>query len=328
MISSNIIWQSIPKIRFPVNVDLFPKNSSRRPLTFFIIASMLPDDYKNAILKDYRQKFVANILIFEIRQPSPARLKAACKKRHSSKYSRKDDPLLIAFFGESGNQDACLKAIGNCDLDRFKPLGSFIKGKTTNPFDEIVEMVAWLIDFEPRPYDPKIDYSQFPIILPHLPPDQIIEPDPEDPDEDQPSPEPTGTEPEKEKRDNKKIILTITILVTLGMVFYWIWPHKPSSPPVPQKCMYWADDHYEPIDCNQKIENVQVLALDSEQVLHLKKISRPDTITANAIGSVWYVRYRGRYEYFTDSGLYPPDQQYRLRPITPGVIRDHIPAIP
>ncbi|HEX3935822.1 MAG TPA: hypothetical protein VHW43_14165 [Puia sp.] len=90
--------------------------------------------------------------------------------------------------------------------------------------------------------------------------------------------------------------------------------------------MFWADDHYQPVSCNQKLGDTVIIALDSEKLAHFRKITRPDTITDAAIGHVWYVRYRGAYEFYTTGGYHPLDPNLRLRPITNFIITRHIPV--
>lgn len=128
-------------------------------------------------------------------------------------------------------------------------------------------------------------------------------------------------------------MLTITISIAFGMVVFLTWPYKPIKPPKypltgNEACMYWDEDHYQPVSCNQKIENVQVIALDTAILKKAHKITRPDTITLNAIGSVWYVKYRGELEYYTDSGSHPLDPNLRLKPITAYMIRKYIHPAP
>jgi hypothetical protein len=293
---------------------------------------MLPVDYTNAVLEDYHQKKAVDALPFDMRQLSPASLKAACLEVCRDKYSKKDESLLKAFFENGSDQETFLAIIDNCGIDKFRPLVYFLKKKTTKPDDKVVELVAWLINFKDRPYDPKKDYSKRPGVIqgtPQGPPiDVITGPNPSGSGEPQEGPQPTVIEPAKKKQKNKKIVLTIMILATLGMVAYWAEYSKPVPPVGLQRCMYWAEDHYQPVDCEKKIENTQVIALDTEKVLHFRKITRPDTITTSARGSVWYGRYRGNYEYYTDSGFHPLDPNLRLKPISEYIISRHVPANP
>jgi len=303
--------------------------------SFLILVEMLPPVYTKAVLEEYRRKEAANALPFGMKQLSPASLKAACQEVRRGKYARKDEPLLKAFFGEGANEEACLKAIDACEIDRFRPLVNFLKEKTTRPDDRVVELVAWLIDFKDRPYNYIVDYAKVSGIPLGLTLEAAIEPGPDEPGASEAGSKQTASKPEKKRWESKKLILSIAVIAIFGIVIYRIRPGTPGkqpfgsvAPPAPQACMYWADDHYQPINCSQKVENVQLIALDSEKVLHFKKITRPDTITANAKGLVWYVRYRGNYEYYTDSGFHPIDPQLRLKPITDYIIGRHVPATP
>jgi hypothetical protein len=44
-------------------------------------------------------------------------------------------------------------SIRKFDTDKFKPLGNFIKRNTADTEDKNVELLAWLIGYEPRPYE-------------------------------------------------------------------------------------------------------------------------------------------------------------------------------
>jgi len=284
---------------------------SKKSDSFLILAEMLPPVYTNAVLADYHKKSEKNDLPVDMKQLSPASLKAACLDVCRARYgTREDQALLRAFFDGAADQKACLQAIEVHDINKFKPLVSLLRGKTKRPDDKIVELVAWLIDFNDRPYNPRKNY-------------------PEDPErkhaemETPPTP-PIVREGAKKKR-RRRIIFVITITIALGMTVYSIRPHKSSAPIVigHQACMFWDEDHYQPISC-QPHGDTLVTPLDSEKLAHFRKITRPDTITTNSIGSLWYVRYRKTYEFYTDSGDHPIDPQWRLRPITEYIIRNHI----
>jgi hypothetical protein len=284
---------------------------SKESNTLLILAEMLPPVYTNAVLADYHKKREKNDLPVDMKQLSPASLKAACKEVCRTRYgTREDQALLRAFFDGAADQKACLQAIDDHDINTFKPLVNLLKGKTKKPDDKIVELAAWLIDFKDRPYDYRKDYS-IDAERKHAekegrPTQPIVQ---------------AGTKKEKRRR----IIFVITITIALGMTVYWPLSNKSHAPIVigHQACMFWNEDHYEPISCQPNGETV-VIALDSEKLVHFRKITRPDTITANSIRSVWYVHYRKTYEFYTDSGYHPIDPQLRLLPITDYIIRNHI----
>lgn len=290
---------------------------------------MLPPEYTKAVLAEYRQKTVANTLPIDMRQLSPAGFKAACLEVCRERYSRKDEFILKAFFGEGSEQENCLRAIARRDIDKFRPLVNFFKGKTTKPDGKIVELAAWLIDFNPRPYDPRIKYvidqDTTPVSPQDSPANITIEIPQIQSGKIDDAPRSTSSEVEEKGKKRKKIILVITITVAVAMTIYWMRPNKPPAPVYigHQACMFWDEDHYQIIPCQQHGDTM-VVALDSNKLVHFRKITQPDTITTNAIGTIWYVRYRKEYEFYTADGFHPIDPTLRLRPITEYIIRNHI----
>jgi len=290
---------------------------------------MLPPDYVEAVLAEYRKKKAAGKLPFDMKQLSPARFKAACLEVRGERYDRKDEKLLKAFFKEAADQKACLQAIDRCKIDIFKPLINFLKEKTSTPADDKhIELLAWLVDFKDRPCEPLKKYPSDEITAnpsQDVSIREALEARLEEPDEKEGSnPVPSGSNKIQGKR--KRIVLTLATLAAIGAIVLWVVTRKASTPFLNghEACMYWTEDHYQPVSCSQKMENVQVIALDSEMVLHFRKITRPDTITDKAIGYVWYVRYRKDYEFYTADGFHPIDPTLRLRPITEYIIRNHI----
>jgi hypothetical protein len=290
---------------------------------------MLPPEYTKAVLAEYRRKTAANTLPIDMRQLSPAGFKAACLEVCRERYNRKDEFILKAFFGEGSDQENCLRAIARRDIDKFRPLVNFLKGRTTKPDGKIVELAAWLIDFNLRPYDPQIKYVINPDTISvspqRAPANGTIEiPQAESGEIDDAS-RSTSSEVRKKGKKRKKITLVITITVAVAMIIYLVRTNKPLAPVYigHQACMFWNEDHYQPISC-QPHGDTMVVALDSNRLVHFRKITQPDTITANAIGTIWYVRYRKDYEFYTADGYHPIDPNLWLRPITEYIIRNHI----
>lgn len=274
-------------------------------------------------------------LSMHILQLSPGSIKDACLEACRERtFDPKDARVLKAFFQTGNDQQTFLIAIGDLPTDKYKPVINFLRGKTKNPEDKVVELVAWLVDFTPRPYNPSIDYSKIPqsrraietpieALSGEL--DKIKNgPGPISPEPIKDRPQPTSLDVEKKKRKRRRIIIAITISIAFGMPAYVVWLRKPSPPLIDgQACMFWAGDHYQPIRCNERVENVQVIALDTAILYHLQKITRPDTITTNAAEHIWYARYRGNYEFYTAPGYHPLDPNLRLRPASAGIIIHH-----
>jgi hypothetical protein len=289
-------------------------------------------DYKSLVVQDYQKKRVDNILHSGLIDPSPARLRDACLEICRDRYSDKDERTLKEFFGQGSDKAACLRAIERLEAAKFKPLAKFLNKLTGNTERKNIELLAWLVDFKGRPFE----YGK-----------KYIPPDPKNSQDKSQGPSseltikvqeneagqkgdkilnPTPSGQERVNKRSRRLIVTITISVAFGMIVYLLWINKPSTPVVTgrEACMFWAHDHYQPVSCSMKLENTLVIGLDSEMIAHFKKINRPDTITLNAIGSVWYVKYRGTIEFYTDSGFHPIDPNLRLKPITAYIIRKYI----
>jgi hypothetical protein len=314
-------------------------------------------DYSMLIFRYYEKLKAANKLPVDLIEPKPARLRDLCLIVCSERFDRKDETTLKNFFGNSGDREACLKAIEHYEIDRFKPLITYLGDPSVKTHTKNVELLAWLIDFQPRPFDYRMKYvvneTETPAIGASPNETQGLEAEPAVPAV---NPDPRSTSPsEKEqvvqpgppvqigetpsqatfrrgrtmKTTKRVVALTTIIIVLVSIGFYELWRPSPKTyPPIPpgsQGCMFWAEDHYQPIPCNMKLGDTLVIALDSEKLVHFRKITRPDTISDNARGSVWYVRYRGNYEFYTSDGYHPIDPQLRLRPITPFIIAKHVP---
>jgi len=272
--------------------------------------------YTKLVLRDYRQKRETSGFPLELREPTPGRLRDECLAVCNKRYDRKDEDALQKFFEDAHDKKTCLQSIERFDLDKFKPLVKFLRESTATTESKNIELLAWLIDFKGRPWD---------LTAPEPDADELA--DPTDVAEGRDTHETTG--PEEKTSYVRKIVIVFTVTITLAaVVFYWFPSHNtfPPIPPGTQACMFWAEDHYQPVPCNEKLGDTVVIALDSEKLMRFRKITRPDTITLAAIGHVWYVRFRGDYEFYTSGGFHPLDPNLRLRPVTAYIISRHVPA--
>ena len=93
-------------------------------------------------------------------------------------------------------------------------------------------------------------------------------------------------------------------------------------------CMYWTGDHYEVIACNEKSSHIRnKIPFDAVEKTYLKKITRPDTLTENDLGKVWYFKTNGSLELFTAKGRYPLDTNRILKPLSQYMYITYMPKI-
>jgi len=179
-----------------------------------------------------------------------------------------------------------------------------------------IELLAWLIDYQPRPFRSTLPLNQDD----HPDPN----PDPEIPKEQDPSKEPIPpTKPKppaliwKEwiKKHQKE---TALVLLLLGLILFLLMKMPPKK-----QCMYWSGDHYEAVDCNRQLFGAQSIALDTFKLNHFKRITKPDTMTAYSVGKVWYVKIEAVPDCFTTDGNHPLHPGRELKKLTLTVLREH-----
>jgi hypothetical protein len=296
---------------------------------------MLFADYQSLVLQEYARKKASGDLSHRMTRLTPAKFKEECEAVCAQRYDRKDEKTLEEFFDAGGDKMVILRAIKRCHPDKFRPLVNVLKGKTRLPDEKIIELLAWLIDFKPRPYELGRNYDAIQDI-----PDKEQDEVPINKDEKVKEvgvahgsaqgrgkvlPAPGITAKTIAGFGKGKIVMGAIVLAAVVGVIYWARSRSSTAGMTgPQACMFWAADHYQPITCGQRHGDALVIPLDSEKLVHFRKITRPDTITENAEGSVWYVIYRGVYEYYTSRGYHPIDTNLRLRPLKDFVLLKHL----
>lgn len=213
---------------------------------------------------------------------------------------------VLRFFSDDGTKQ------GKLDIDKFKPVQRFLLGQTSEPTNRVVELIAWLIDFQPRPFEAwrnnKLSGGE-----------KKNKEDKKLPTDGETKDIPPQEQPEKEiKGEPQKVAKKLNfiqrtgIVATLGLIMgvaYW------KGVP-PDGCMYWTGTEYEAVDCDAQIPNTQILALNQQKLDHFKKITLPDTMTFNSLNKVWYSKINNEVEFFTTKGKHPLKTDRTLKPIT------------
>lgn len=111
-------------------------------------------DYIKLILRDYQKKSAQHALSSRLSLPTTAKLREACMEVLSNgRCSQKDARILGDVFGGGNDPKAILDNLENYKADKLKPLLNFINGRTKLPDTRVVDLLACLIDFEPRPFE-------------------------------------------------------------------------------------------------------------------------------------------------------------------------------
>jgi hypothetical protein len=319
-------------------------------------------DYQEAVLEAYKKKKEATKLSTNLRYPTPAKLRDESVSICRTRFRPTDQKALEDFLGrDCSNAEKSVKAIQSLnkfDIEKFQPVINFLTGETKKPKEKIIEIAAWLIDFEKRPFNPKEKYVEDDNRIDEQE-DVTQTTDSESPKEmetktgekqdvEQPGKQmgevgfseqvpaslfgqpPIGGDVDNNNQKDSKsghsrlrrqILWALGILLPVTLAAY-LFANKPQ-------CMYWDEYQYRLVPCNATIEGKEIIASDAEKIKNLKKISAPDTITTKSIGKIWYVKTKkGDFiEFYTSDGFHPIEKDLQLKRITPYIINKYIDSI-
>ncbi|RZL50604.1 MAG: hypothetical protein EOP00_03555 [Pedobacter sp.] len=241
------------------------------------------DDYKKEVLDFYLVRKNEGDLSLNLINPSPAKLRDECLMVYAERPIPSDNSALRLFFNQPPNGDDFSDCIERIDIDRFRPLIKLINEPNTKSDAKNTELLAWLINFELRPYQvwKKSNGGK--------------------------GPKPGFAKP----KIKAALIAFMIIAFATGGTIIAMKTDFGSKP-----CMYWDGTNYIPIGCEENI-NANKLAIDQYQVRYLHRITKPDTLTLNDIGRVHYFKISvDSVEFYTAKGDCPKDTKKRLKPMT------------
>lgn len=281
------------------------------------------EGYKSAVKAQYeviKEEDVSGILL----NPTPAQLRYLCLMIFDRSLSNADENIFKLFFNVAG-ETSLRKSIENCDIARFRPVISFLKGEKDSGNSARIELAAILVGFSPRPYNTylhKASITKGGNSIVSLGVDQ---------DESVGANSALGQWVEKglERRNYgrtaKNKVVAFAVLLSLFFMGYTV-----KNVVFPKKeCMVWSGNHYEAVDCiNEKagVENFTSRIVLNENLLSFKQIE----VNANTIffikgkPVVWYGKSVNRnYQYFNQPGLHPETGK-TLKPISEYIIKKYI----
>ncbi|WP_293307786.1 hypothetical protein [Pedobacter sp. UBA5917] len=341
----------------------------------------MPEDYGKAVLNAYQKKKEDESLSSNLLNPTPGSLREECLIVYQERQlTSKDDEILRQFFGAAEQGKGYFTLINGSFASKFKQMPKIIKGKVPNPGIKFIELLAWLIDFQPRTsisyynsFDKRYDEETKEVIentdvkIEEINSEVIGRNDSENQshedeeittyeevdkqadlvgEEKEPIVETTDrgvTEQTIEIEEETKevdtepkyvrlfsphyIVLSCIILLFIGSTSFVAWEITPTALRMPksgEECMYWDEDHYEPIDCKKTVNNATIIPLNLKTLKQQQKINLPDTLTSYSVGKVWYKGHGKGHEFFTAAGVYPPDTVRTLKKLSSGILKDHL----
>lgn len=282
-----------------------------------------------------------------LKQPTPANIRSECLTVYQERQNKKDEPVLRSFFGPAAENNSFLTPIQNFPTERFKALSNYLKGVAITTDDKNVELLAWLIDFQHRPFrfgmDVILNEREKAILNSEEDTEenlsQEIEHEGDDNNEnilgqpfgnemkvtttqtavEQAPVLPVNQRADKENSDhylksgsikperNKWLIVGAILFFTIISLAIYSLYDKGEN------CMYWTGDHYERIDCDADV-NDKIL-FNEERWKNFRKITDVSTISEKSIGVVHYYGNKNR-EFFTRGGKHPVETTRYLKVMT------------
>ncbi|WP_214226164.1 hypothetical protein [Pedobacter sp. B4-66] len=200
----------------PINPPEFRKTVKESENSGYIYLSIIwimLEDYKKAVISNYHHKKEKGLLSLNLAHPTPAKLRSESLVALRSRTKKEDDAFIKDFFNFGIKSEDYSRSIERFDADKLRPLVKFLKGLIEDTDPRNVELLAWLIDFEPRPYKFGVDYV-----------DIKLDEEPRVPDNnEEEEPEPNGPNPPRKNRSiTKKSIVPMMVLslVTIGGYLY------------------------------------------------------------------------------------------------------------
>ena len=260
---------------------------------------MFPD-YKNLILEDYRRKKEQNELPLGLVILSPAKLRDECLKICDERYNSRDLRTLKDFFGVGNGKLEFLKLIDQVDVDKLKPLIRFLNGETASTNEKNIELLAWLIDFQPRPFELGRKYERMEeggkeegrMGVGTKETGDGKQETGEKGGLEEGGMEPAGLVPRKKAGLLKWLIPGAIAVVSVTGFSIMKFRDKPPAIPTfvdpTASCMSWPGEKYKSVSCNSRVGAATVIALDTFQLNNFKRVLQIDTITLKSTGKLWY----------------------------------------
>jgi hypothetical protein len=286
----------------------------------------MPEDYQDIVLAAYKKMRDNGKLHAILPKETTTKLRNACLNVYANRYDPKDADIFAMYFDVDKIGVDFQKKIIDSEPDDYRALWKHIKGETETTDERNSNLLAWLIDLEPRPRSSYYYSSTEKIIkIGGIPIDDLFPHSKTPPDDDTKQPEPKR--PKKPvyvpKFSQPYITISCIILLLIGTISFAVWERwtkKIRQPESDEKFMYWDEDHYEPIKDGKQNVGVPIIPLNVQTLMHQRKINLPDTLTSYSIGKVWYKGHGKGHEFFTDSGAYPLDIQRVLKPLTSTIL--------
>ncbi len=277
--------------------------------------------YKKSVKAKYEEAKTGEFSGFLLK-PSPAELKNLCLVLFDKGCNKLDQEIVDRFFGID-DKSSKRKQIENFDVDKLRPISNFLKGRTETTRPINLDLIAVLVDFNPRPYR------------------KFVSGDKEELTEDLGTKEILKKEDRVEVEDNKKKVIfeelnkkSVSKKIAFAAIPLFVFGAAGFGVKTiffrDKDCMVWVNNHYEAAEYDVVKNAADAIPYNQGILDNFKKITVCDTTTFFKNEDtdhplVWYGKApdKKEYEYFNQPGLHPETGK-TLKPITKYIIVKYI----
>ena len=279
------------------------------------------EDYQKGVKTKYEEAKTGEFSVF-LMKPSPAELRNLCLLLFDKGISKQDQEIFDSFF-EFDDKSSKQKQIENFEADKLRPISNFLKGRTETTRPINLDLIAVLVDFNPRPYR-KFMSGRKEELTEDIDINEIVKK--EERVEAEYNKKEVVFEELKKKSVSKRVTFAVLPLFVFGAAGYCVknifFPNK--------NCMVWVKNHYEAAEYDVVKNATDVISYNQGILDNFKKIAVCDTTTFFKNGDidnplVWYGKAPDKkvYEYFNQPGLHPETGK-TLKPISKYIIGKYI----
>ncbi|MES2545636.1 MAG: hypothetical protein V4548_12175 [Bacteroidota bacterium] len=294
------------------------------------------EDYKAGIKAKYEEEKLGDYSSFLL-NPSRAKLRNLCITILSGDTNSDDLKSFQYFFGFEFKEENRKELKNN--TDKFRPLETFFKNETDLTDLTGLDLAAILVNYNPRPLrrflkqtnittagkeqssaysigDSIVDFTQKKEQS-YINEALLLQ-------ENTTKPKVTQAQILRITNLANQIFNMLKVLIIVSILGYGVKEFFFQK----KDCMQWQNDHYEVVDCVNKIQSVAPMIEAKpiiEEELKLKKIevNMHTTFFHNDKAVIWYSKNKDKIEYFNNGGFHPVNGK-PLQPITVYMINKYI----
>ncbi len=243
-------------------------------------------------------------------EPTPAGLRELCLIFFDKGLNKKDEEVFANFF-KPKEEKGLKRAIEKFDVEKFRPVCNFLKGKSKSTNNTILNLLAVLVDLDCRPFSKFIHNGKIEV-------------------EDRISNYKKELNVVKNEKKSKSVFKKKIGIGILGLIGIFSASYTAKDIIFPKKeCMIWENDHYEAIDCNSQIDqfaNFADIKPFNKNEFYLKRIipTNKTIFFINGRPQVFYCKVTSdSLDYFNSHGFHPVNGK-QLHGVSKYIIKKYI----